>query len=139
MRHFVILLLFDFCAPAMASTWVPVEKSERYTYSVDRDSVRRVGGMVKAWVLASYAEEQKGVNPPYMPYQSAKDLYYFNCDAQQYSIVQETSYTGPFGTGQVVDTDARAFDPKYLRDVVPETINEAILQFACKMAATAKK
>lgn len=135
MKHLVAgAIAVAVCTTSYGADWQHAGLAEKAAFSIDRESVRQVGPMVKVWVMANLTAPRSMDSRPANFYTSLKHLYYFECDAFRYNIVHEVLYTGTDGQGDIVNSQGRPFDEEDLSDVVPETINEALLKKACDIA-----
>ena len=115
-----------------ASAWVEVGDSRSVAVFVDKDSIRRKGANVKAWlkwVWSKPIEVANSVPPKYYLLQRQLDV--FNCQKNTYAIVQDTSYSDAAGNEVV---NSYAFEEKdwQFSESAPDTIGESIQKFVCK-------
>lgn len=134
----LVMLLFLSGAPAYAE-WVAVEKDYlvpgRQTVYVDPESIRREGHLVTLWQLTDFKWMQgnQGLGPlGFGPHRffSTKTHKQFDCVGKRVRLLAFTEFSLHMGTGIAahgyVDRD------NWLA-VEPESINQALWEFACGM------
>ena len=123
----------------LAATWVPVAGNPSMAAEVDHDSMRRTGSKVKVWVRWIYQEptELKGAYPK-ITFQSLKSLAIYNCTEKTNINLQEVFYAERDG-GEVVKTNTVLETAASYDEVVPDSMGEAILRFACDETVRRKK
>ena len=95
---------------------------------------------MKAWVKWLYEtpRELKGVYPA-KNYQAVRDLSIYNCSDRNSITLQSTRYSDIEMTDVVQDVSIKDVAGDY-SEVAPDTIGEALLEYACKETrASAKK
>lgn len=130
----VVLSLFS--VGATASDWQIAAVGGGIISEIDVASLRRSGDIVYAWERRVYEAEQHTIDGKV--YLSVRIFEMLNCAERTMATTDFTSFaTATFDT--VVDSgsipDAQA---KWSR-VPPDSLSEAILNFACEMAPKAAK
>lgn len=134
-RAFIAGLLLLLASPTIAATWVRVGAGSKVVVLVDRDSLRRTGAKVKVWINWVYQEpiELEGTYPK-KQYKSMKSLAIYNCTELTTITLQQTVYADDDG-GEVVNSEAQQETPGRYREIVPDSVGESILNYACKATA----
>lgn len=128
-----------FPANLLAATWVPVAGNASMAAEVDRDSMRRAGPKVKVWVRWLYQESTDVKDAyPKLTFQSLKSLAIYNCVDKTNINLQEVFYADRDG-GEVVKTNVVPETTAGYDEVVPDSMGEAILRFACDETARKRK
>lgn len=126
-------------SPARATDWHPLIGAEEVDLHIDLDSIVPLApGLLKGWVLNTFAGTNKSVGYPVFEYKSAVQLYYFNCAERTSAVAQETFYSD---TDRQIPIRSKSYPRKnlILEDVVPGSIGEGTLEFACAWSKRAKK
>ena len=109
-------------APASAAEWWYVNFSaDQVFYYVDVESMQPVGRNVQAWEWALRDKAKDGII-------SAKIHILFDCVGKRSQIISSFAY-GP--DGSVVNSGGR----ELFIDIVPETIGDGVMRFACAAPA----
>ncbi len=121
-----------------ASNWIEIGGNAVGTVFVDKQSLRRSGIKVKVWAKWVYAkpEELKG-SFPRQTYQATKDLKIYNCTERTTVLTQSAKY-GTVDMSIVVENLSAPDVPSRYSEVAPDSIDEAILEFACREATQVK-
>lgn len=125
---------------SQAANWIPVRTASDGITALDTQSVSAAGGkLIKAWVKNSFpAAREAGTTPPFS-FQSYLSLRVFDCAHRSSDLLQQVFYAGPDGTGEIVKNQSYPRDKIKLVDVVPDTLGEDLLVFACEAAKVRKK
>ncbi len=117
---------------AMASAsacadWVEIETNEEATVYANPASIRKVGDVVKMWVLYDLRKPDSlhGKN-----YWSMKSNDSYDCSTDRTQRLHTLFYAGNMGSGNVIPTQytgTRPWEP-----VVEDTLSDAVRKFACK-------
>ncbi|RSZ60015.1 hypothetical protein HF313_14980 [Massilia atriviolacea] len=128
-----ITITLLFCLPGIAQSadWLAVTGGESSTVSVDIHSISQVGKYWKAWVKTDLDAPQETQNFPVKKYVSTKYLEYVDCRSKTGVVVQFLAYDSG---GDVVEQSHAEFNPKNLREMVPDTIGEHVAGFICGVA-----
>lgn len=132
LRVVALSLLANIGTLAHATRWVDVAGNSEVTVFVDVDSIRRDGNQVRTWLKWQWNLNQE-VPDSYPPkkYLLERQLQVSDCKHRTLAIAQGVRYSDKDGADAVssytVDRTHWQFS-----DVVPETIGETIVQFACK-------
>jgi hypothetical protein len=128
------------CGSADAATWVDIGSGDGLIVQIDVDSIAPAGGgLIKAWVMHSFNEWQMTLSGDHKYYKSALQLDIFDCVRRTSDISQEVFYLGQNREGQVVRSSTYPSKSLNLTDVVPGSVGEGALNFACKWAKEKKK
>lgn len=133
---FLALLLLPTLAPAQ-ERWVYVGGNDDVDAFVDKQSLRRTGSKVKAWVRVNYSTPRDSGDSK-KKFQSAVSLSMHNCADRTSSTLQVAQYSSIGGTGETVWSMTCEDKPSTYSDVIPETIGEAVLEYVCKATAPKK-
>jgi hypothetical protein len=131
----VLLTLWSLMSAAVASEWVYISISADDSHHVrgDLQSLSRNGDQAKAWVMDDFRTPQIMEGRPDQRFLSTKGLLYFRCKDRQYAIARLVYYGENSGEGEVVDAISSPPELKFL-DVVPDTVSEEKLKWACSSA-----
>lgn len=136
----ILLALCSIPATASASNWVEAAVNDNVIVYIDKQSLRRAGQKVKAWVKWEFTKpkELAGTFPKQM-YQASKELSIYNCADRTTLTLQATRYTEIEMVTVVEDISIKDIPSSYY-EVAPDTIGEALLEFSCREGkASAKK
>lgn len=125
---------------ASAAQWFPLPAAKGIQVEIDlRSIVPAGGGMIKAWTSHSFDENKVAKGYPVIYYRSTAQLELFDCTQRTSDTLQEVLYSEPSRSGEVVQS--RTFVRKDLAfsDVVPGSIGEGSLDFACEWIKSKKK
>lgn len=118
---------------AQAANWVAIGGNDSVTTYVDTDSMRRAGPKVKTWLKWEWSKPEAVPNTyPEKTYQLEKQLQISDCVAGTLAVVQGIRYASLDGA-DVVDSYSIPEVKATYTEVVPETIGESILKFACEL------
>ena len=119
-------------APSVhAANWVEIGGNDSVTTYVDTESMRRIGPKVKTWLKWEWAKPESVPNTyPAKTYLLEKQLQISDCVAGKLAVIQGTRYAS-LGGADVADSYSIAEGKAMYTEVVPETIGESILKFAC--------
>jgi len=127
-----LFLLASIGTFAHAAKWATVAGNPEVSVFVDVDSIRRDGDQVRTWLKWQWNSPQN-VPDSYPPktYLMERQLQVSDCRQGTLAIAQGVRYSDKDGVDAV---SSYAVDQKHWQfsDVVPETIGETIVQFACK-------
>lgn len=133
MKTIFFAALLTCASSAMASDWQYVggRPSESINH-VDFDSIATLGNYKKAWIRTDYFQAQETTATyPKKIYYAAKVLYYFDCKGKMLGGIQQVLYEKFLAKGDVVWSQSLKFDPKYLDDVVPDSVGETFINVVC--------
>jgi hypothetical protein len=124
MKQLIIVVLLSLSTSAWAE-WTPVD----YNYAVfayaDRNTIRKVGNMVKMWQLFDY---RAGQGSPTQPYLSVKAQWEYDCDGERQRMLYAQLLSANMDRGQIIYSGA---EPKW-GPVPPGSIGETLWKTACK-------
>lgn len=117
---------------AHASNWTNVGVSTAFSVSIDADSIRHEGKIIKAWALFNYVNPQvaPGTYPP-KQFLSDKQLALYNCDAGTSATIQDILTVDPDGGGDVITSKTIPVSAAIFADSAPDSIGEAMQKFVC--------
>lgn len=132
MRDVVIAMTLLLVTPtvALASDWKRVGSSAQATVFVDAESITRDLGLVRAWVKWNFTEPQS--NSDGSTYLSKRQRWTIRCEARQAAVGSAASFPELDLNGDALG--ATNFLSSVWFDAPPDTVEEAILKFACKHA-----
>ena len=118
-----------------AAEWVYVGSGGGGDLSVwvDKDSMRRSGSKVKTWSRWTYKKPKLlSESGPARYFQGMQALEVYLCDERSGTHLQVIKYADTDFSDQV---EARTYpdDAKRYEDVVPDSLGEKLLKFACKV------
>jgi len=103
---------------------------------LDVQSVTEKAGTRKAWVKYAYSEVQTTTNGGKL-FASSVTLEAYKCKERTVAIIQEVLYDKVEG-GKVVQSVSIPEHRLVFEDVVPDSLSEAGLNFACNMRLPAR-
>ncbi|HSD35919.1 MAG TPA: surface-adhesin E family protein [Rhodocyclaceae bacterium] len=135
----ILLLVGSLLAcQAHAANWALVDSNSESKIFLDTESVRRNGSKVKVWIKWSHSAPVAAKNTyPEKQYQSSKSLDIYDCSDRSSASIQFILYADADG-GEVVKSDSIPERLASFREVVPDSIGEAILEAACKRSGSKK-
>jgi hypothetical protein len=108
------------------TNWVLVSGTASANEYLDVSTIRRNGNTVTVWVLGDLAEARpfKG-----RYFKSLKTQVEFECDARKFRQTHATLYSGPMGSGEVLESSyvSNPWEP-----AVPQSVGETKLRTVCK-------
>ena len=130
-RSLTFVTAVALASSVQAANWVEIGGNDSVTAYVDADSIRHVGPKVKTWLKWEWVRPQPVPNTfPEKTYQLEKQLQVSDCVAGRLAVIQGTYYSSLDGA-DVVNSYSIAEGKVAYTEVVPETIGESILKFAC--------
>lgn len=123
---FILCLAVLAPLPANAANWHAVTSSRGTNIEVDQSSMDRTGKTVKAWSKVSYSDARQA-SPGDFFFASYKSLAQFDCAARTVKPLLKVYYAED--GSEVTSVRYTEFDKA--AQVVPDTAEEQILQFAC--------
>jgi hypothetical protein len=120
--------------PPAAAEWVLLAPFEDYRVLVDAASIVSSGPYVQSWFRWDFSFAQTAPNA--QRYLSLVALVYFDCVRRQTGTGQMIFYKGANGTGEPIDVLAATplHVKEHMHNVVPGTLGEAQLTYACDNA-----
>lgn len=143
MKRFAVCLsalLMLTAVPAFAVDWQPVATSgeKDYVLFVDRETLQRAGGNVKAWFLLDFAETLV-TSGGKMSFRSIAELNYLNCDDRSKASVEQRMYAGNMGRGEVVHEQVVKDAALMYTEIIPQSPGELKFDHVCAPGASALK
>ena len=138
MRLFFALALLGASTSAVAADWVHVAENDSFTSLTDRTSLRRTGSRVRGWEMKVHASPTAAATDPSKTYQSVKRLMIYNCVERTSAASQIIRYATADG-GEVVESATFEEKEMSFQESPPDSIGEAMLDYACKNAPRTKK
>jgi len=137
MKAFFLAALIIGAGPASSAEWKMItssssEDGNRTYIEADEDSVRERPPYRQAWIRYSYLKPKKNETDG-KPYRSTAALTLFDCKNEELTDLATLDYSSMFGAGEArhSTTTPRALAVRNLRPVVPDSVGENILQWAC--------
>lgn len=133
-KFLLLAILFVSSFTSHASNWVKVTQNESMAIFADTETIRRTDATVQIWTKWAFKQPKDAADSnPKMAYQSTKDLSVIRCDDRTTVTLQSTKYADADAAGDVVSTsDSYPDTPSRYRHVLPDSIGEIILEYACK-------
>lgn len=97
-----LIFLCLISSPVAAQEWVQISSDYDSTFYLDRDSLRRDGGIVEVVLLWDFPEMQL-TRRPVKPYLSATRLTRYDCTAGGRANVETTLYRENMARGEVTE------------------------------------
>jgi hypothetical protein len=127
MRKLLIGLVLSVVASAASAEWVLVVTTAAGDKSyADPKTKRRTGNTVRIWEIADFA---KPMVTDRIPFYSNRIYRQYDCAERTGQSLQITSFVGQMATGAIEGT---LNTPGSKSFIAPNTIGEALLDFACK-------
>jgi hypothetical protein len=120
---------------AQAADWITVDGGDKSWTSVDMSSIINLSPAIKrAWVKHTYVDAQMTDDYPKQEYRVVVVLSHYDCHQRTVAQVRWIRYQDH---AQQKYVDGRSNDKNRLtfQEVVPETIDEAVLDYVCKPSA----
>lgn len=118
--------------PSHSATWVEIGGNDEVVVFIDTESIRKTGNLVKTWLKWDWTKAQDIPGSfPAKTYRAEKQLQVSDCQNRNLAVVQGVRYTALDGN-VVVDSYGVIEKNWKFSEVVPETIGETIINFACK-------
>ncbi len=120
MRLIATLLMFIAAAPAWAQ-WKMLTESHRDYLYVLPESIRKDGNLRRIWVIHDFKQAEEGNR-------SIRSFQEFDCKDKRTRVLQSEYLRGQMGLGE------RGYGfttPAAWEYIVPQSLNEAILNFVC--------
>lgn len=118
-----IFLLLIIILPTYADNWVKHNTSEKATFYIETDTIRKDGGYVYFWNMADLLNPMEPAG-----YLSVKSYEKVDCNSLKYQRLAYVFYTDNMGKG---DSDYEESNDTSWKYVVPSTINASAIDFAC--------
>lgn len=122
--------------PALAANWELVgESTGSDQYYIETESIRRVGNKVQCWETHNYNEpqfEQNPLNHYNNKYSSAVHFVEYDCFSKTFMSLQIVEYSDKDRNGSVIYS--KEFPPTTSSRVIPGTVSEMLMMFACKLS-----
>jgi len=104
------------------------------TVEIDSDSIVPAGnGVIKAWIMHSFDEARTSKTYPAFQYKSTLQLDVFNCVERTSDTLQEVYYSEANRQGDVIKSNSYSRKGLDFVDVVPGSVGEGQLEFACNV------
>jgi len=125
----VLILSCIFASPVFAA-WYPIATTDVSKVTVDTNSLRREGDLVKVWAMSDLFTS---INGEKGKIRSFKTQYLINCKEEKNATLYTAFFSGPQGGGVGAGSVDRTSDePKFIPNV-PESVVEKISKFVCKV------
>jgi hypothetical protein len=131
---FTLFLTLVMSNASLAATWVQIAGNDDVLTYIDQESIRKSGNRVKTWLKWQWAKPSEILNSyPKKMYLLEKQLQINDCANGTITIAQGTRYADRDGIDAI---DSYIYEERNWKfsEVVPETIGETILKYACKAA-----
>jgi hypothetical protein len=125
---------------AQESRWRHVGATDSVDVYLDTKSPTRDENAVKAWSMWVYRTPlQLNDSVPPQMYRSTKQHVVYDCASRTSSMLEILFYEDVQASGDVVGSASQSRFPGLYGNVIPNSIGEKLLDFACKMAPRAGK
>jgi hypothetical protein len=133
--RFLVALLAASPLLAAAPDWRPIGGDKAIAIYVDANNIKEREGHLTAWVRVTFANLQRG-DGTQQNFRSLVQLTVIDCENERHGVAKTTYYSGPDGTGNVVNIDdlGLPLDLVELKYDQPETAGSYILEFVCAQA-----
>lgn len=127
MQQTLWVVLLALVSTGASADWVRIEGDEAATAYANPASIRKVGNVVKMWVLYDLRKPDslQGKN-----YSSMKSNDSYDCMSDRTQRLHTLFYAGNMGSGNVIT--ARHTGNYPWKPVVQNTLPQAVWKFACK-------
>ncbi len=117
---------------APRETWTNVSVSPEVVIYVDKNTIRRQGTYLKAWLLWIVATDHQFNDHPY---RSFKELSYFDCGLRENSVKQRLYYSDEIGEVPITDlTEYSSEEAMQFTRFAPHTLGQSVIDFVCTKA-----
>lgn len=119
--------LLGIVSTCACADWIEIESNDVATVYANPASIRKVGSVVKMWVLYDLRKPDslQGKN-----YWSMKSNDNHDCSADRTQRLHTLFYAGNMGSGNVIPTQHTGNNP--WKPVIQDTLSDAARKFACK-------
>ena len=124
---------------SIESRWFEVGGNSETAAFADTQSMRRTGPRVKVWIKWSNSKALETNSYPKKKYLSEKQLSIYDCNDRTSATIQVIRYSAEDAAGDVVESLSFSEGSAQYRDLAPETIGEAILEYVCIATSTQQK
>lgn len=123
-------------APAFAVDWQPVATSgdKDYVLFIDRETLQRANGNVKAWFLLDFPETLV-TSGGKMAFRSIVELNYLNCNDRSKASVEQRMYADNMGHGKVVHEQVATDAALMYTEIIPQSPGELKFDYVCAPGA----
>jgi hypothetical protein len=113
-------------------SWTNVSVSPEVVIFADKNTVRRHGKYLKAWLLWIVAKDHQFND---RPYRSFKELSYFDCRAGENGVKQRLYYSDEIGEVPISDlTEYSSEEAMQFTGFAPHTLGQSVIDFVCTKA-----
>jgi len=116
----------------VCASWETLGTTEGNSIYADPTTKRKVGNIVKMWSLIELKSPQKLVDGKIAS--SKKEQSEYDCQDERSRSLYSVNHEGSMGAGAVVSTSD---EPGKWQPVPPNSVNEALLRYACDAASVA--
>ena len=114
-------------AAVRAEVWMEAGRSDDYVAYGDPSSVKRDGDIARMWSLFDYKTPQTGI--PGKTFLSTKRQFEYDCRLGRARALAVSSYAAHEGKGDPLASASVKYD---WSTVVPDSVDDALLKFACR-------
>jgi hypothetical protein len=114
-------------------TWTNIAVSPEVVIYADKNTIRRQGKYLKAWLLWIVATDHQFND---RPYRSFKELSYFDCEVGEDSVKQRLYYSDEIGEVPISDlTEYSSEEAMQFTRFAPHTLGQSVIDFVCTKAS----
>jgi len=113
--------------------WVKISSDEDTSAYIDKQTIKRHGHNVEAWLEIIYTEPTAMTDRyPARQYQNETDLAVYNCAERTSATIEILRYTNADKSGGIVETWSIPKSMATFSGVAPQTIGERAFAYLCK-------
>lgn len=105
-RSLMAVLGLAVCMPSLAADWVVLLAAPAATLYTEPSTIEKTGDSATLWVLLDYKQPQ--LDKTGKQVLSDRLHYQYDCKNKTESIIATTAYTGPMGSGDIVNENPDA-------------------------------
>ena len=129
MKNYILFLILTFTTLNVQAKWIIVTSTETSTWSVDMESYKRNGPIIRYWQLRNYLEPQSD-NEGRTFYLSSKIKVESNCHTDEYKYLAIIDYSKNDGSGNIINSHHYNNNKQY-NHLVPDSIAYTVDKFVC--------
>ncbi len=129
MYKVILMMLLTVMSSSAMAEWVEVDTNygDGLTAYADPVTIRKLGNIVKIWILYDYTMAQTNARKPYL---SIKARWKCDCKEEQIQILYQLLFTANMSEGKVVRS--LGLHNNKWQPVVPGSMKEILWKFACE-------
>ena len=134
MRKIILVMLLAFVSNSAIAEWVEVGNIATSAIYADSSTISKDGNRVKMWTLDDFKTAKVWSGKPFM---SIKSQVEYDCKEKQTRLLFSSFFSGNISSGEPIVSSSNRH-PEW-SPALPGSINELMLEFACKKQYRNKK